>query len=194
MVVYTCITRAAPCRTDLPGVGKQEPTQCAVTRCTWEWQVELRVGNEPAGTTKVVIGIDVPWAQRRTFIAAYRTDTTGVDVLDDREGFAAVSLAPVSHEVERQGVRTPQRDVMLVLAMQHVIAQIHGGEICCQTRVITLGGCQRAVTCVFGPANVEDDGVRAFTIFVDEIAVSTGRVDAQTAQPVVFKADAGKDA
>src|SRR5690606_4331484 len=150
--------------------------------------------NETARAAQVVVGIHVARAQRTAFVTTNGPDAPCIHVLDDGEGLATVGLAPVGHEVERQRVRTAQRNIVLVLPVQHVVAQPHGGEVGRQTAVVTLGGRQRAVAGGFGPADVEHHRIGAFAIFVNKITIGTRGVRAQPAQLVVFEADARKDA
>src|SRR5690606_39686526 len=83
---------------------------------------------------------------------------------------------------------------MLILPVQHVVAQIHGGNFARQARVVALGGRQGAVAGVFRPAHVEDDRVGAFTVLIHVVAIRARRVGAEPAELVVFEADAREDA
>src|SRR5690606_19814370 len=115
MPVHACITRAAPRGGDLTSVREQEPAQTAITRSARERQIQLRVGNETARAAQVVVGIHVARAQRTAFVTTNGPDAPCIHVLDDGEGLATVGLAPVGQEVERQRVRTAQRNIVLVL-------------------------------------------------------------------------------
>src|SRR5690606_22789147 len=98
--VHTGITRATPSGCDLTGVGEQEPTQRAVARSARDRNEELGVGHQAARAAQVIVGVDVARTERATFVAAHGTNAPGIDVLEDREGLAAVGLAPIAHEVE----------------------------------------------------------------------------------------------
>src|SRR5690606_11242010 len=113
----------------------------AVARCAREWQLQLGTTDKTPRAAQIVVCFNIAWADRTAFVATNGTDTPGVDVLDDGESFSAVCLAPISHKVEGERVGAPQRDVVLMLAMQHVIAQIHRGEVSGQAAVVAARRC-----------------------------------------------------
>src|SRR5690606_37650271 len=119
-----------------------------------ERQIQLQVAYQAARTAQVVSGVRIARANGRTVVAAYRADTARVDVLDDGESLAAVCFPPVGHGVQGQREAASDGHVVLLLGAEHVVAQIHGGNIGAETRETALGWSQRAVACVFGPADV----------------------------------------
>src|SRR5690606_42122445 len=53
---------------------------------------------QAARAAQVIVGVDVARTERATFVAPHGTNAPGIDVLDDREGLAAVGLAPIKSE------------------------------------------------------------------------------------------------
>src|SRR3546814_12482783 len=83
-----------------PCSGKQEPAQGAVAGSPRERQIQLNAGGKAARTTQVVVGKRITRAQRGAFVAAHRAYAAAVYILDDREIFVAIALAPLSRPLE----------------------------------------------------------------------------------------------
>src|SRR5690606_15301747 len=130
-------------------------------------------------------------AKRCALVAAHRAYAAGVYVLDDREGLAAIGFTPVDLAVEGQCEAAAQRNVMLMLGVQHVVLQANGGEVSRQAGIAALVGRQGAVSGVFGPTQVEDDRIGGAAVFVHVVLISLGRV--VQVERVALEADPGED-
>src|SRR5690606_9154075 len=82
MVVHTGITRAAPRSADLPRIGKQEPAQGTVARCTGERQEQLGVGHQAPRAAEIIVGVDIARAELAALVAKHGTDAAVVHDLD----------------------------------------------------------------------------------------------------------------
>src|SRR5690606_3866395 len=107
---------------DLPCIGKQEPPQGAVTRSAREWQIQLYITHDTAGSAKVIVSKGVTASKRCTLVASYRSDTAAINVLYDREGFSAKRFTIAREAIESQGVRFAQGQIVLLLRAEHVVA------------------------------------------------------------------------
>src|SRR5450830_1725245 len=105
-------------------IGKDKPTQRTILARTGKRELQFGIGNQARRTTHGIAILIFERTQRGRFISTHGTDTTGIEVLENRVSLATEAATIVNFTIERQRrCIAPEWLEVLVLVSRLVVLQ-----------------------------------------------------------------------